>query len=54
MLVDDVVLEFGGKTVANFAALQGLVKKRKPGERVKLKVQRGDEVVELELVVGRS
>jgi len=49
----DLIIEFAGKPVTDFASLQLLVKDSQPGERAKLKLRRGQETVELELVVGK-
>jgi serine protease Do len=51
--VNDVIVEFDGKAIGNFESLAGLVREKKPGNKVKLKVQRGEETVELELEIGK-
>ena len=51
--VDDIIIEFGGKKVTDFATLASAVRTRKPGEKVKVKVSRGDQTVELELTIGK-
>lgn len=49
----DVVKKFDGETVTNFHAMQRLIGRRKPGDMVPLAVQRGSELVDLELQLGR-
>ncbi len=49
----DIILRFADKDVANFKALQSIVGKTNPGDKVKVQVRRGDETVDLELKVGR-
>lgn len=49
----DVIIEFAGKPVDDFASLQLLVNDSQPGDEVDLKVRRGEETVELKLVVGK-
>ncbi|MFO0817365.1 MAG: trypsin-like peptidase domain-containing protein [Pirellulales bacterium] len=49
----DVVISFGGKRVGDFTSLTELVGQTEPGARVPLVVRRGDEMLELELVVGK-
>jgi serine protease Do len=49
----DVVKKFDGEEVANFHAMQRLLGRRKPGDIVPLAVQRGDELVDLQLELGR-
>jgi serine protease Do len=49
----DVIVEFAGKPVTDFASLQTHVSDSQPGDKVKLKIRRGQETVELELVVGK-
>jgi S1-C subfamily serine protease len=49
----DVVKKFDGLEVANFHAMQRLLGRRKPGDVVPLAVQRGDELVDLQLELGR-
>ena len=53
ILVDDVIVEFGGKEVTDFSTLASAVRTKKPGDKVKVKVTRGDETVELELTIGK-
>jgi S1-C subfamily serine protease len=49
----DVVIKFGGKSVSDFATLQRYVEEHDPGTRVGVVVQRGEELVELVVVMGR-
>ena len=49
----DVVKKFDGEAVTNFHAMQRLIGRRKPGDMVPLAVQRGSELVDLELQLGR-
>ena len=49
----DVVKKFDGQDVANFHAMQRLLGRRKPGDVVPLAVQRGGELVDLQLELGR-
>lgn len=50
---DDVVLEFAGKEVGSFADLARAVRSTKPGDAVKVVVERGEERLTLDLTVGR-
>lgn len=49
----DVVRKFDGEAVMNFHALQRLLGRRKPGDKVPVAVQRGPELVDLQLELGR-
>ncbi len=49
----DVVKKFDGSEVATWPAIQRLISRRKPGDIVPLAVQRGDELVDLKLELGR-
>ena len=51
--VGDVVLEFDGKPIDEFATLARLVADRSPGDKVKLLVQRGSDKIELSVTLGR-
>jgi len=53
ILPDDIIVEFGGKKVSDFATLAAAVRSRKPGDKVKVKVNRGDDTVELQLTIGK-
>lgn len=50
---DDVVLEFAGKEVGSFTDLARAVRSTKPGDEVKVVVERGEERLTLDLMVGR-
>lgn len=50
---DDVIVQFAGKKVTSFAELATAVRSHKPGDKVKLKVSRGEETLELELKIGK-
>lgn len=49
----DVILQFDGKDVPDFPALTEMVKNKQPGDNVRIRVQRGEEVVNLRLVIGK-
>jgi serine protease Do len=49
----DVVKKFDGSEVATWPAIQRLISRRQPGDIVPLAVQRGDELVDLKLELGR-
>lgn len=51
--VGDIVESFGDKPITDFASLSAQVQERQPGDRVKVKVKRGEEIVELRLVLGK-
>jgi serine protease Do len=51
--VGDLVVEFDGKPIEEFAALSKLVADRAPGDKVKVKVKRGEETLELEVTIGK-
>lgn len=51
--VGDVVVQFEGREVKTFSDLVAMVAEREPGERVKIVVRRGEELVELQLEIGR-
>ena len=53
ILADDIIIEFAGKEVTNFETLARAVRAKKPGDKVKVRVTRGDEEVELEMTIGR-
>jgi len=50
----DIVLSFGGKAVANNRELRAIIREHKIGQKVKIKVKRGDETVELEVELGKQ
>jgi S1-C subfamily serine protease len=49
----DVITRFDGKEVSNFDALFNLVGEKKPGDKIKVEVKRGDATFLLDLVVGK-
>jgi serine protease Do len=49
----DVIIKFGDEAVEDFSALAALVSDHEPGDHVKVEVKRGEEVLELEIVIGR-
>ena len=51
--VGDIVESFGEKTITDFSSLSTLVQEHQPGDRIKIKVKRGEESVELKLVLGK-
>lgn len=51
--IGDIVESFGEKPITDFSSLSALVQEHQPGERVKVKVKRGEESVELKLVLGK-
>jgi serine protease Do len=52
--VGDIVEMFGDKAITDFSSLSTQVQERNPGDRVKLKVKRGEETLELRLVLGKK
>ena len=50
--VGDLVVELDGMPIEEFAALSKLVADRAPGDKVKGKVKRGEETLELEVTIG--
>ena len=48
----DVIIEFAGKPVTDFESLQMHVNDSQPNDKVRLKLRRGQQVIELELVIG--
>ncbi|MHC4490384.1 MAG: M20/M25/M40 family metallo-hydrolase [Planctomycetota bacterium] len=50
----DVILAIGGRKTPNLAALRDVMRPRKIGEKVKVKVLRGDEEIEVEVTLGRG
>jgi serine protease Do len=51
--VGDVILEFDGKPITDFPSLQEKVLDADPGDRVQVRIRRGDVERELELTLGR-
>lgn len=50
---NDVILEFDGKAIDDFADLSEIVRAKKPGNKVKLKVSRGEATLDLVLEIGK-
>lgn len=52
--VGDIVLKFNNEEVTNFASLTAKVRERQPGERIKILVKRGEEQLELAVIIGKK
>ncbi len=52
--VGDVVVEFGGQEIRTFSDLVSRVAESTPGEVVKVVVRRDEQLIELDLVIGRK
>ncbi len=51
--VGDVITKFDGGDISDFASLAKLIANKKPGDKVKMQVSRGEESIELEITIGR-
>jgi serine protease Do len=51
--VGDIVIEFDGKPIGEFSSLSKLVADKAPGDKAKVKVQRGEEMLEFEVTIGK-
>ena len=51
--VGDIVLKFDGQEIAEFAKLSSIVADKAPGDKVKIQVKRGEETLDLEVVIGK-
>lgn len=51
--VGDIVLEMDGDTLTDFASLTARVRDRQPGDKMKLKVKRGEEMLSLSITIGK-
>ncbi|QDU31622.1 Periplasmic pH-dependent serine endoprotease DegQ precursor [Anatilimnocola aggregata] len=51
--VGDIVEAFDGEVITDFPSLSAQVQQQQPGDRIKLKVKRGEETLELKLVLGK-
>ena len=51
--VGDLILSFNGKAIGEFAELSKLVGDQQPGDKVKVRLRRGDDELELEVTIGR-
>lgn len=49
----DIVLKLGGEPVTNFASLTDLIGRANPGETLAIVVKRGEERLELRIVIGK-
>lgn len=49
----DIIVQFGDSKVSGIEDFEGALRKHKPGDKVKVKVQRGKETVELEVTLGQ-
>ena len=49
----DIIVEFDGKPVTDFASLVSLIDKTKPGDRIEFKVERDQRTIDLVLVMKR-
>jgi S1-C subfamily serine protease len=50
----DVIVEFGGRRINSWNELTDAIRARRPGDKVKLKVKRGEEELELEVELGSA
>ncbi len=50
---DDVVIRFGKEPVEDLDDLITLIKERRPGDEVPIRVRRGKKILELKIVIGR-
>lgn len=48
----DVIVEFDGKPITYFDELRAAILRRAPGDAVKVKIQRGEELLDFECVLG--
>ncbi len=53
IVVDDILLKFDGKRVVDRIDLVNRVQAKKPGTKVKLSIQRGDEMLDVEVTLGK-
>jgi serine protease Do len=51
--VGDVILEFDGKPIDEFATLSKLVGDRSPGDKVKIRLRRGEETIDVTVTIGK-
>jgi serine protease Do len=51
--IGDIIENFGDHAITDFPSLSSHVQERQPGDRIKLKVKRGEEAIELKLVLGK-
>jgi len=48
----DIIIKFAGKAVKNLREYSNALKTKSPGDKVKLEVMRGEELMDVELVLG--
>lgn len=53
MLIDDLVIRIDDEVIRNQHSLKSILAKMKPGQKVSVRVQRGDEQVDLVVTLGR-
>lgn len=51
--VDDVIVQFDGKTFDRFDTLRQLIASKKPGDSVELEIRRGAETIVTSIVLGK-
>ncbi len=49
----DLVLKFDGQDITTFKQLSSLVGDKAPGDKVKLQIKRGEETLDIEVVIGK-
>ena len=49
----DVIVKWGGVSLSSVNNLLGAIAKQKPGDKVKLTIQRGEQTMELEVTLGK-
>lgn len=49
----DIIVQFGESKISGIEDFEGALRKHKPGEKVKVKLQRGKDTVELEVTLGQ-
>jgi serine protease Do len=54
LLAGDIIVEFNGAKISKFTDLQGTILKCKIGDTVKVKVKRGEELMEFEMPLGEN
>ena len=54
LVAEDVIVEFNGSKISKFTDLQGAILKCKIGDTVKVKVKRGEEMMEFEMPLGEN
>ena len=52
--VGDVVLKFSGVDITDFPSLTAQVREKQPGERIKMLIRRGEEQIELAVIIGKK